>query len=152
MWNEDDLIEEALNFPDYKFLDRGGSLSRRKIALIDKKYRQDALNAYFIKKSLKYHPVGLYKYKFSNYTSDKTLIKIWCTEHGGFFETLAGNHTKGYGCPICANKIFTRVTPVGEFRVAGKFNRYTIKKDEIVFYYINCTGRIEQSIPLNKET
>jgi hypothetical protein len=45
-----------------------------------------------------------YDYSLTEYTNDKSKVKILCKEHG-VFEQHAGSHLKGYGCPRCSSNV-----------------------------------------------
>jgi Zn finger protein HypA/HybF involved in hydrogenase expression len=53
----------------------------------------------FVTRALKVHG-NLYSYAGSQYINNSTPVRIWCREHGYFWQTPS-DHLQGKGCPFC---------------------------------------------------
>jgi hypothetical protein len=98
----------------------------------------------FIIEAKKIHG-GKYDYSQSEYTTALKKVKIICPKHG-LFEQPPANHTKGVGCPFCAESGFNFEKPAIVYYLA-----VTSDSDE-TFYKIGITNKtIEQRYSLRDQ-
>lgn len=84
-------------FPSQMIIGEGCTLCHKKERYDKIRKSQDL----FIKEAIKAHG-NRYDYSVVNYTNWKTPVKIICRKHG-VFEQIPNCHTRGKGCPLCAN-------------------------------------------------
>ena len=79
-----------------------------------------------------------YDYSLSDYISDKTKLKIICSEHG-IFEQTPSNHLKGKGCKYCGG-----TSKLNIFSFLSKANKlYSERYDYSLTEYVNMKTKIK---------